>query len=152
MGDGRFFRFAVIAVLALLAASWLNPMSRAFYCPTPRRDPSRRAVTSDAEQSIIALFEQVSPSVVQVVGRQGNRSMFDDEGAGAQSGTGFVWDGAVTSSPTTTWSAARRRTMISPSFVYALRIPFRGRSLSAVPPTSKSANLLSRSAIRSDST
>jgi 2-alkenal reductase len=95
MGDGRFFRFAVIAVLALLAASVAQPyVTRVLLSDTAPRSVTARGNLSDAEQSIVALFEQVSPSVVQVVGRQGNRSMFDDEGAGVQSGTGFVWDGA----------------------------------------------------------
>jgi S1-C subfamily serine protease len=43
--------------------------------------------------SIIALFERVSPSVVQVVGRQ-NGDGLPSEDEGVQSGTGFVWDGA----------------------------------------------------------
>ena len=69
--NGRFFRFVVINVLALLvllvAQPYLTPL-----LPddtTPRPIASRGAL-SDAEGSIIALFERVSPSVVQVVGRK----------------------------------------------------------------------------------
>jgi S1-C subfamily serine protease len=95
MGDGRFFRFAIIAVLALLAASVAHPyVTRLLLSDTAPRPVTARGDLSDAEQSITALFERVSPSVVQVVGRQGGRNVFDDESAGVQSGTGFVWDGA----------------------------------------------------------
>jgi 2-alkenal reductase len=95
MGDGRFFRFAMIAVLALLAGSVAQPyVTRLLLSNTTPRSVTARGDLSDAERSIIALFEQVSPSVVQVVGRQGGREVFDDESAGVQSGTGFVWDAA----------------------------------------------------------
>lgn len=95
MGDGRFFRVAIIAVLALLAASVAQPyVTRLLLSDTTPRPITARGNLSEAEQSITALFEQVSPSVVQVVGRQSGRNMFEDESAGVQSGTGFVWDGA----------------------------------------------------------
>jgi 2-alkenal reductase len=95
MRDGRFFRFTIIALLALLSASVAQPyVTRILLSETAPRAVAPRGNLSDAEQSFIALFEQVSPSVVQVVGRQGSRNMFDDESAGVQSGTGFVWDGA----------------------------------------------------------
>jgi 2-alkenal reductase len=95
MGDGRFYRFAIIAILALLAASVAQPyVTRLLLTDTAPRAVTARGDLSEAEQSITALFEQVSPSVVQVVGRQGGRNVFDEEGAGVQSGTGFVWDRA----------------------------------------------------------
>jgi 2-alkenal reductase len=95
MRDGLFFRFAIIAVVALLAASVAQPYAtRILLSETAPRIVTARGNLSDAEQSIIALFEQVSPSVVQVVGRQSGRAMSDDESTGVQSGTGFVWDGA----------------------------------------------------------
>jgi 2-alkenal reductase len=95
MGDGRFFRFAIITVLALLAASVAQPyVMRLLWSETAPRAVTARGDLSDAERSIIALFEQVSPSVVQVVGRQSGRNVSDDESVGVQSGTGFVWDGA----------------------------------------------------------
>jgi len=95
MGDGRFLRFAIITVLALLAASVAQPyVTRLLWSETAPRAVTARGDLSDAERSIIALFEQVSPSVVQVVGRQSGRNVSDDESAGVQSGTGFVWDGA----------------------------------------------------------
>jgi 2-alkenal reductase len=94
MGDGRFFRFALIAVLALLALSVAQPyVARLLLTDTAPRPVAARGDLSEAEQSIIELFERVSPSVVQVVGRQGV-NMFEEDNAGVQSGTGFVWDGA----------------------------------------------------------
>jgi len=95
MGDGRFLRFAIVIALALLAASVAQPyVTRLLLAQTPPRPVTARGDLSDAEQSITALFERVSPSVVQVVGRQGGRSMLDDDSTGVQSGTGFVWDEA----------------------------------------------------------
>jgi S1-C subfamily serine protease len=95
MPDGRFFRFAIIAVLALLAASVAQPyVTRFLLSDTAPRPVTARGDLSDAEKSIVALFERVSPSVVQVVGRQSGRNVFDDESSGVQSGTGFVWDRA----------------------------------------------------------
>jgi 2-alkenal reductase len=95
MGDARFFRLALIAVMALLALSVAQPyVMRLLLTDTAPRPVAARGDLSDAEQSIIDLFERVSPSVVQVVGRQGGRNMFDEESSGVQSGTGFVWDGA----------------------------------------------------------
>lgn len=95
MGDGRFYRFAIVAVLALLAASVAQPyVTRLLLSDTTPRPVTARGNLSDAEQSIIAVFEQVSPSVVQVVGRQGGGNMFEEDNSGVQSGTGFVWDRA----------------------------------------------------------
>ena len=104
MGDGRFYRYVTIAVLALLAASVAQPyVTRFLLSETAPRAVTPRGDLSEAEQSITALFERVSPSVVQVVGRQGGRNVFDEESSGVQSGTGFVWDGPAISSPTTMW-------------------------------------------------
>src|SRR6266853_1978368 len=95
MGNGRFYRIAIIAALALLGASVAQPyVTRLLLSETAPRAVTPRGDLSDAEQSITALFERVSPSVVQVVGRQGGRNVFDEDSAGVQSGTGFVWDGA----------------------------------------------------------
>ena len=92
---GRFFRFVVIIVLALLAASVTQPyVLRLLPGDTAPRPIASRADLSDAERSIIAVFERVSPSVVQVVGRQGGGDLANEESEGVQSGTGFVWDDA----------------------------------------------------------
>ncbi len=95
MGDSRFFHFALIAVLALLAASVAQPyVMRLLLTDATPRPVTARGDLSESEQSIIELFERVSPSVVQVVSRHGGRNIFDEDNAGVQSGTGFVWDGA----------------------------------------------------------
>jgi S1-C subfamily serine protease len=95
MGDARFYRFALIAVLALLAVSMVQPyVTRLLLTDTAPQPVTARGDLSEAEQSIIEVFERVSPSVVQVVGRQGGRNMFDEDNNGVQSGTGFVWDAA----------------------------------------------------------
>jgi S1-C subfamily serine protease len=90
-----FFRWAIFAILVLLAASVAQPfVTRLYLSDTGPRPVAARGRFSDTEQTIITVFEQVSPSVVQVVGRQSGRNIFDEEGEGVQSGTGFVWDGA----------------------------------------------------------
>jgi S1-C subfamily serine protease len=91
--NGRFFRFAIVVVLLLLAAQVLQPyVSRLMFAQTTPRAVTPRGDLSDAERSIIALFERVSPSVVQVVGRQDGGDLVSEGEEGVQSGTGFVWD------------------------------------------------------------
>src|ERR1700732_2557592 len=100
--SGRFFRFAVIVALLLLAAQAAEPyVVRMMFAQTTPRPIEARGNLSDAERSIIALFERVSPSVVQVVGRHTEANLSNEEAnlsneeeGGLQSGTGFVWDGA----------------------------------------------------------
>ena len=136
---------------------------------TAPRPIAPRGDLSDAERSIIAVFERVSPSVVQVVGRKGGGYLASEESEGVQSGTGFVWDDAgniVTNNHVvegTTDVAVRLASgkaipadIVGTAPNYDLAVirlrnwgRFRSRSLSAVPPISKSGNLHSRSAIRS---
>ena len=88
----RFFRFAVLFVLLLLTAQVARSyISRLMYSATTPKIVVPRGNLSEAEQSTIALFDRVSPSVVQVVGRQSGESVFDDEteGTGVQSGSGY---------------------------------------------------------------
>jgi 2-alkenal reductase len=62
-----------MAVLVVLGAIALQPyIERHFYAATVARPIEARGNLADYEQSAIALFERVSPSVVQVVGRSGN--------------------------------------------------------------------------------
>jgi 2-alkenal reductase len=90
-----FFRSAIFAVLVLLAASAAEPfVTRLYLSNAAPRPVTAQGRFSDTEQTIITVFEQVSPSVVQVVGRHSGRNMFDEESGGVQSGTGFVWDSA----------------------------------------------------------
>jgi S1-C subfamily serine protease len=93
--NSRFFRFVVVFALLLLAAQVAQPyLTRLMFAQTTPRPIEARMNLSEAERSIITLFERVSPSVVQVVGRQNNEDLASEEEAGVQSGTGFVWDGA----------------------------------------------------------
>jgi hypothetical protein len=80
----RFFRFAVLFVLLLLTAQVVQPyIFRLMYSATTPKIVVPRGNLSEAEQSTIALFDRVSPSVVQVVGRQSGESAFGDETARA---------------------------------------------------------------------
>jgi S1-C subfamily serine protease len=95
--SSRFFRFAIFIVLLLLAAQVAEPyVSRLMFASTTPRPIEARGNLSDAERSIIALFERVSSSVVQVVGQQSAAgvSADDDQDVGVQTGTGFIWDEA----------------------------------------------------------
>ena len=67
-----------------------------FSASTPRTIAPRGNL-SELERSSIELFERVSPSVVQVVGRGGaleSAQAEGENGPGGQSGTGFIWDAA----------------------------------------------------------
>jgi 2-alkenal reductase len=64
------------------------------YAATAPRTVEPRGDLADYERSTIALFERVSPSVVQVVGRGAETATTRGEEATVQSGTGFVWDQA----------------------------------------------------------
>jgi S1-C subfamily serine protease len=93
--SSRFLRFAIVFVLLLLTAQVAQPyLSRLMYSATTPKIIVPRGNLSEAEQATIALFDRVSPSVVQVVGRQSGESALggETEGTGVQSGTGFIWD------------------------------------------------------------
>jgi S1-C subfamily serine protease len=95
--NGRFFRIAVSIVLLLLAAQVAQPyITRMMFAATTPRPVEARGNLSEAERATIALFQRVSPSVVQVVGQQSEAetSGQEGEGTGVQSGTGFLWDEA----------------------------------------------------------
>ena len=90
----RFVLLAAIVAGVLVALTVSNINIR--YSPWTRtvaRTVDQRGPLSDAERANIELFERVSPSVVQVVARSSASNPLDeDEGGGAASGTGFVWD------------------------------------------------------------
>src|SRR5260221_5048613 len=95
--SGRFFRFVILTLLFLAAVQVAQPyIVRLMFAANTPRPVEVRGNLSDAERSTIALFERVSPSVVQVVGRQSGSatSTEETEGVGVQSGTGFIWDEA----------------------------------------------------------
>src|ERR1700760_2466122 len=80
----RFLRFALLFVLLLLTAQVAQSyIFRLMYSATTPKIIAPRGNLSEAEQSTIALFDQVSPSVVQVVGRQSGESALGDETEGS---------------------------------------------------------------------
>ena len=88
----RFVLFAAI-VAGVLVALTVSNIRYSPWTNTVARTVDQRGPLSDAERANIELFERVSPSVVQVAARSAAANPLDeDEGAGAASGTGFVWD------------------------------------------------------------
>jgi S1-C subfamily serine protease len=88
----RFALFLTI-VAAVLVALTLSNIRYSPWTNTAARTVDQRGPLSDSERANIELFERVSPSVVQVAARSAATNPLDeDEGAGAASGTGFVWD------------------------------------------------------------
>src|SRR5882757_590982 len=83
---------AIILGLAALFAA--RPyIDYQLYAATNPRSIEPRGDLADYERATIALFERVSPSVVQVVGRGAETGTTREE-AQVQTGTGFVWDQA----------------------------------------------------------
>jgi S1-C subfamily serine protease len=93
----RFSRFLILALLVILGIYIAQPyIDRLIYSASTPRAVEPRGNLSDLERSTIELFEHVSPSVVQVVGRAAGLEAAPSEGEGvpAQTGTGFIWDKA----------------------------------------------------------
>src|SRR5437016_13556467 len=93
----RPLNILLAGVLLVLGVIALQPyIERHFYAATAARPIEARGSLADYERSSIELFERVSPSVVQVVGRAGNDTVAPsgEEELGVRAGTGFVWDGA----------------------------------------------------------
>src|SRR6266851_4649165 len=93
----RFSRFLILALLVILGIYIAQPyIDRLIYSASTPRAVEPRGNLSDLERSTIDLFEHVSPSVVQVVGRAAGLEATPSEGEGvpAQTGTGFIWDKA----------------------------------------------------------
>src|SRR5499426_292067 len=96
MGD-RFSKIVVGALLVVLAVYLAQPyVDRLLFSASTPRTVEPRGSLSDIERMSIEIFERVSPSVVQVVGRAGVLEAPPSEGENGpgQSGTGFIWDGA----------------------------------------------------------
>jgi 2-alkenal reductase len=94
----RFVLFAAI-VAGVLVALTVSNIRYSPWTNTVARTVDQRGPLSEAERANIELFERVSPSVVQVAARSAaGNPLAEDEGgeggAGAASGTGFVWDNA----------------------------------------------------------
>ncbi len=173
MGD-RFTKIVVGALLVVLAVYLAQPyVDRLLFSASTPRTVEPRGSLSDLERMTIEIFERVSPSVVQVVGRAGALEAPPSEGENGptQSGTGFVWDAAghiVTNDHVVEGTAVSpfgshparycapkssgpRPTTTSRSFASTTRVRCRRRLRSAHPTTSKSGNGCLRSAIRSAS-
>ena len=96
MGD-RFTRIVVVALLVVLGAYLAQPyVDRLLFSSSTPRAVEPRGSLAEIERTTIDIFERISPSVVQVVGRAGalDISPAEGENGAAQSGTGFVWDAA----------------------------------------------------------
>jgi 2-alkenal reductase len=95
----RFTRALLLALVVVLGFAVLQPYIRQrLYSATTPREVEARGTLADYERSTISIFEHVSPSVVQVVGRTGQNDFAEPQGqeqeGSVQSGTGFIWDGA----------------------------------------------------------
>jgi 2-alkenal reductase len=97
----RSVRFLLIAILAVLGVMLAQPwLQRQFFSATEPRAIEPRGDLAEWERTTIAIFDRVSPSVVQVAGRAGGDAFAGAEpdeqngSGGAQTGTGFVWDAA----------------------------------------------------------
>jgi 2-alkenal reductase len=89
---------ALLVVLALVAGLYLfEPQLRQMlFAANEARAIAPRGALADYEQTAVALFERVSPSVVQVVVPRSAGGLSDGDGEPGQAGagTGFVWDDA----------------------------------------------------------
>jgi 2-alkenal reductase len=84
---------AAVLLLAIIAAQ--PYVERYLFAASTPRAIEPRGQLSDVEKSTIEIFERVSPSVVQVVGRPAaSGPSLEEDGSGLASGTGFVWDQA----------------------------------------------------------
>jgi S1-C subfamily serine protease len=92
----RFVKFAVAFGLVLLVIIAAQPhLERALFASTTPRSIEPRGSLSEIEHSTIAVFERVSPSVVQVATQANSAGpLTDDNNGRASSGTGFIWDAA----------------------------------------------------------
>jgi 2-alkenal reductase len=92
----RLAQIGLALALVLLAIIAAQPyVERILFASTAPRSVEPRGSLSDVERSTIAIFERVSPSVVQVAARTASAgSLVEDSSGRAASGTGFIWDGA----------------------------------------------------------
>src|SRR4029079_3017579 len=89
----RRFALFVAIVAAVLVALTLSNIRYSPWTNSTARSVDQRGPLSEPQRANIELFERVSPSVVQVAARSAASNPLDeDEGTGAASGTGFIWD------------------------------------------------------------
>jgi 2-alkenal reductase len=90
--QNRFPRVAITLLIILLGALVAQPyVDRHFRSAVPRPVEARGSM-SESESSVVALFENVAPSVVQVVVAPQWSAYGGDTVSG--SGSGFIWDRA----------------------------------------------------------
>jgi S1-C subfamily serine protease len=93
--ERRSFRLVLLVILLLLGFVVFRPyVERSLFSATSPRPVAARGNLSDSERSTIELFERVSPSVVQVVGKGGGNELTEGDETKVQSGTGSIWDKA----------------------------------------------------------
>jgi 2-alkenal reductase len=92
----RSARLALILALILLGLMTARPyLERAIFAASTPRSIEPRGSLSELERSTIAIFDQVSISVVQVAAQTASAGpLADDRSDRAASGTGFIWDAA----------------------------------------------------------
>jgi len=93
----RATRLLLLGIVVLLAAILVQPyFNGALFSASTQRPVEARGNLAEAERTTIGIFNSVSPSVVQVVGRTGERQVNSEgeEVVGVQTGTGFIWDRA----------------------------------------------------------
>jgi S1-C subfamily serine protease len=95
--ETRFNRLILTAILVLLVIIAARPfVVEQLFSATVPRPVEARGDLADYERATIAIFDRVSPSVVQVAGPAdaADQSVSGNEETAVQSGTGFVWDAA----------------------------------------------------------
>jgi S1-C subfamily serine protease len=95
--ETRFNRLILIWILVVLVIITARPyIAEQLLSATAPRPVEARGDLADYERATIAIFDRVSPSVVQVAGpaAAADQSVSGDEETAVQSGTGFVWDAA----------------------------------------------------------
>ena len=92
----RFTKLALFGLLILIGIVAAQPYIDRYFLSGDPRQIVPRATLAEAEATTIAIFEQVAPSVVQVVARAaGSPTPAPGQSeTGLQTGTGFVWDEA----------------------------------------------------------
>jgi len=91
----RTLTVVAVVILGLAVLFTARPyIDYQLFAATTPRPIEPRGDLADFERATIALFERVSPSVVQIVGRGAEVATTRGEEAQVQTGTGFVWDQA----------------------------------------------------------
>ena len=92
----RFTKLALIGLVVLIGVVAAQPYIDRYVLSGEPRQVVARAELTQAERTTIEIFEQVAPSVVQVVARsEGAPALIPEQPeSDLQTGTGFVWDEA----------------------------------------------------------